>query len=127
MMAANSPLDVLRSFEKALEAGDIAALAALYEPGAVLPGEPGQPVAVGPTEIAAALQSLVDLRPADLKLDGRVVADLGDVVVVYDDWRGTGHTPDGNEVPLSGKAIEVLRRQEDGTWRYIFDDPMARG
>ncbi len=28
---------------------------------------------------------------------------------------------------LAGKAIEVVRRQADGTWRFAIDDPYARG
>jgi hypothetical protein len=27
---------------------------------------------------------------------------------------------------LSGKAIEVCRRQPDGTWLFVIDDPYAR-
>ncbi len=27
---------------------------------------------------------------------------------------------------LSGKTIEVVRRQPDGTWLFVIDDPFAR-
>jgi ketosteroid isomerase-like protein len=50
----------------------------------------------------------------------RVVA-AGDIVVLYTDWRGT----------IAGKeersrAIEVVRRQPDGTWLLIVGDPNGR-
>jgi len=35
--------------------------------------------------------------------------------------------PDGQPTAMAGKAIEVVRRQADGTWRFIVDDPWARG
>jgi ketosteroid isomerase-like protein len=47
--------------------------------------------------------------------------------MVYNDWRMSARRPDGQLVEASGKAIEVVRRQPDGTWRFILDDPFARG
>jgi ketosteroid isomerase-like protein len=35
--------------------------------------------------------------------------------------------PDGTLVERSGRAIEVVRWQADGAWRFAIDDPYARG
>jgi ketosteroid isomerase-like protein len=35
--------------------------------------------------------------------------------------------PDGVLIERSGRAIEIVRRQTDGTWRVAIDDPYARG
>jgi ketosteroid isomerase-like protein len=35
--------------------------------------------------------------------------------------------PDGNPRERAGKAIEVMRRQADGSWKLVIDDPYARG
>jgi len=35
--------------------------------------------------------------------------------------------PDGAIIEQRGKAVEVVRRQADGTWRFAIDDPFARG
>jgi ketosteroid isomerase-like protein len=51
----------------------------------------------------------------------------GDVAATYNDWTGTARGPDGTETDFSGKAIEICRRTPDGTWRFIIDDPYARG
>ena len=36
---------------------------------------------------------------------------------------GTG--PDGKAVSMAGQSTEVVRRQPDGTWRYVVDNPYA--
>jgi len=46
----------------------------------------------------------------------------GGVAVLYTDWQIT--TPDGEE---HSRAIEVLRRQPDGTWLLVIGDPNSRG
>ena len=126
-MAAKTPIEVDQLFAKALEAGDLEAIVALYEPQAVVPGQSGQPPAVGHDQIREAMRPFIELKPTNVVLAATVVAELDGVAILYDDWRGTGHAPDGSEAPLEGKAIEVVRRQADGSWKFIFDDPNARG
>ena len=55
------------------------------------------------------------------------VINAGDVAVLYNDWTGSMTGPDGVEMPVTGKAIEVCRRQADGTWLFVVDDPWGRG
>jgi ketosteroid isomerase-like protein len=45
-----------------------------------------------------------------------------DLVVLYNEWILSAG---GNE--MKGKAIEIVRRQPDGTWLFAIDDPFARG
>ena len=123
-MPAMSPLEVDAIFASALEAGDVEALVSLYEENAVVPG---QPPAVGPDQIREAMRPFFDLKPTNVVLAATVVAEIDGIAILYDDWSGTGHAPDGSDVPLAGKAVEVVRRQPDGSWKFIFDDPNARG
>jgi uncharacterized protein (TIGR02246 family) len=125
MDVAKTPADVDKLFEKALAAHDLEAIIALYEEGAVVPGQQG--TAIGLDQIREAMRPFVDLKPTNVSLNPTVVAEIGDIAILYDDWSGTGHTPDGQTIPLNGKAIELVRRQADGTWKFIFDDPNARG
>jgi ketosteroid isomerase-like protein len=67
------------------------------------------------------------MRPT---LDLKVVQVLGtgqDLALVYNDWHLSAARPDGTRFDTSGKAIEVVRRQPDGTWLFAIDDPFARG
>ena len=47
--------------------------------------------------------------------------------VADNDWTETGVGEDGTPFERNGKAIEVVRRQADGSWKYLFDDPYGRG
>ena len=100
-MAAKTPLEVDQLFAKALEAGDLEAIVALYEPQAVVPGQSGQPPAVGPDQIREAMRPFIDLKPTNIVLAANVVAEVDGMAILYDDWRGTGHAPDGSEHPLT--------------------------
>ena len=47
--------------------------------------------------------------------------------MVYNDWTMSAKGSDGAPIERAGRAIEVVRRQADGTWRVAIDDPYARG
>ena len=50
-----------------------------------------------------------------------------DLAVLYNDWTGSLTGPDGQPTAMAGKALDLVRRQADDTWRLIVDDPWARG
>jgi len=45
---------------------------------------------------------------------------------LYTDFEGTRVDDAGKTIPVRNKAIEVLRRQPDGSWKLIVGDPNAR-
>ncbi len=124
-MKARQPEDTDRLFGEHVNAGEVDAAAALYEDEAVLVVPGGEPVR-GRAAIRAAIAQLV---AADLRLAMKVTTVLrsGDVAVLYNDWTGSMAGPDGERVEIRGKAIEVVRRQADGSWLFVVDDPNARG
>ena len=38
-------------------------------------------------------------------------------------WSFDGTGPDGEPVRLAARNADVLRRQTDGTWRFVIDNP----
>jgi uncharacterized protein (TIGR02246 family) len=124
-MLARTPEEVDALFESGMNAGGVEAVVALYEPTGTLVPSPGQ-VATGTEAIPAAITELMQLKPK-FSLQVQNVVMGGDVAAVYNDWSATLTLPDGTDVELSGKAIEICRRQTDGTWRFVIDDPYARG
>jgi uncharacterized protein (TIGR02246 family) len=122
-MPATQPEDMPRVFSQAFNAGDLDALMALYEPDAVLVSQPGHTVA-GVSAAHEALQVFLGLHGTiDLVLE-RVLAS-GDIALISCTWtlNGTGH--DGNPLAMGGDTTEVVRRQSDGSWRYVIDDPFS--
>jgi uncharacterized protein (TIGR02246 family) len=124
-MPAQKPEECDALFEKCVNEGNLEALVDLYEPDATLIPAPGQ-VAVGTDAIRAALKPMFDAG-FKVKMDLTQTLVSGEVAACYNDWTGTAKGPDGNEMPFSGKAIEICHRQPDGTWKFAIDDPYARG
>src|SRR5947199_6059765 len=124
-MAAKAPEDVDRLFEECVNAGDLDGVLALYEPEATLVLPEGDL-----TGTTAFHDSTKQMLAARLRLQMKVtkVVRVGeDLAVLYNDWTGSMTGSDGQPMAMAGKAIEVVRRQADGTWRFIVDDPWARG
>lgn len=120
-MAARHPAEIDVIFERELNAGNLEGLLALYEPSATFAVEPGKNVA-GTDAIREALDGFLKLGPT-IKLQSRVLGDTGDVAMVSSKWNLTGSGPDGRALNLSGESLEVVRKQPDGTWKFIIDSP----
>jgi ketosteroid isomerase-like protein len=52
---------------------------------------------------------------------------LHDLAVLYTDFQGTTVDDSGETIDFPSKAVELLRRHPDGTWKLIVGDPNARG
>ena len=59
------------------------------------------------------------------KLESKIkrVFQVSDLALVISEWSFNGTGPDSNPVNLAAVATDVLRRQSDGTWRIIIDNP----
>lgn len=123
-MTAMKPEDCDRLFADGVNAGDAAAVASLYEPEGVLLLD-GQTYR-GPDAIRAVLDGMIGGQ-ARIRMNVKQVVAAGDVAMVYNDWHLSVAGPDGKREESSGQAIEVVRRQADGSWKYVIDDPRARG
>jgi uncharacterized protein (TIGR02246 family) len=123
-MSPHQPEDWPGLFQRHLAAGDLEALVSLYEPHARFTSPSGETI-VGRERIRPVLAGLID---AKTRLQSHVVkaVKVDDVAVLYTDFQGTANDPSGNAVEIRQKAIEVLRRQPDGTWKLIVGDPNGR-
>jgi ketosteroid isomerase-like protein len=115
-----SPDGVIRLFSDRLNANDVDGAIALYEAEAAFATEPGRWV-TGTDEIRAALERFAALEP---KLEGEIesVSEAGGVALVVNRWSLRGQGPEG-PVEMGGRSADVLRRQGDGSWRVLIDDP----
>lgn len=121
--APRSPEECNRLFGEYASAGDIDALLALYEPQACLTGPDGS-VALGHEAIRDALAPFAG-GTVRMRMDVVKVVRAGDVAVLTNEWSASGRIADGSPLEIGGRAIEVMRRQADGSWRYVVDDPYA--
>jgi ketosteroid isomerase-like protein len=58
-----------------------------------------------------------------LEMKVPIVVQNGDLALTVSDYTVTSTGPDGKQASSSGRGTEVVRRQADGTWRFIIDNP----
>ena len=122
-MPTHEPQDAHARFAAAYNAGDLEGLLALYEPDAAMVPEPGRVVA-GTAAIREVLEGFLALRGTIALVTGTVVR-AGDLALLHGTWTLQGTGADGSPVSLGGRTSEVVRRQADGSWRYVIDDPYS--
>jgi ketosteroid isomerase-like protein len=120
----HKPEDWPSVFEQHLNAGDLDAVIALYEAEAHFVARSGETL-VGSDQIRKVLAGLID---AKTRLHSHVVkaVTVGNISLLYTDFEGTTVDSLRKSVTVQNKAIEVLRRQPDGTWKLIMGDPNGR-
>lgn len=104
-----SPESLPLLFLDRANAGDLDGVLALYEPGAVV-AFPSGLRAVGRSQIRRAYAELFAVQPRFSPGVARPALIAGDVALTA-------------TVLPTGTAAEVARRQPDGTWRWVVDDP----
>ena len=127
-MSAHKPEEVDLLLQKAiLERGDLDAAVALYEPNAVFVVSPDQ-VVTGRAAIREVLQGMIAAKPTG-KIDAvtAVASADGSVAITRTKGRMTSPGPDGKPVTLPFHSVEVVRKQPDGTWLFVIDDPGGEG
>ena len=79
-------------------------------------------LAHGASGIGDALAGFISMRGTlDLVVTGVLAVD--DLALVTGTWSFDGTGPDGEPVRLAANNADVLRRQADGTWRFVIDNP----
>jgi len=110
---AQQPEDLSRLIVERLNAGDADGVTALYEPDALLM-LPDRGVARGTDEIRSAFGALLADRPTFTPGDVRPALVCGDLALT------------STRLPGGPITVEVARRQPDGTWLWVIDQPDIR-
>jgi uncharacterized protein (TIGR02246 family) len=116
-----TPEEVLNSVVEGINTGNLNSLMTLYEADACFASQPGQ-LAKSPESVRQSLRSFIDLK-GKLDLKVKRVLQASDLALVTSEWSFSGTGPDGTPVNMAAKAADVLRRQADGTWRFVIDNP----
>jgi len=105
----------------ALQNGDFDNVMNAYENSAVIVFEPGRPVS-DPTVARATFKQWYAMSPR-FEYAGHDVLVAGDLAVHIAPWKMKGKAPDGASIERSGLSVAVLRRQSDGRWLMVIDNP----
>jgi uncharacterized protein (TIGR02246 family) len=107
----------------AVSARDIDGVLATYEPNAVLVGQPGMH-AIGTQALRESFKQFLALEPK-LAVTGQEVIQMGDIALHSYTWKMSGKAPDGTPVQQGGLSVVVLRKQSDGRWLMVIDNPFG--
>ncbi len=118
-MPATSPEQICHLFQQYMAEGDIEALLNIYDPEAVFLNSSGE-IKHGKQGLRA---ELAPFASAKATFDFRIkqIIQSGDIALMHTQW--TVSSPQ----PFSTYAIEVARRQPDGTWCWLIGDPFTVG
>lgn len=122
-MPARTPEEAHRLWAETFSAGDLDGLVALYEPDAILMPQPGQVVS-GHAAIRTALEAFVALK-LTFNMRFQKALEAGDLALLFSRWTLSGAGPDGAELSMSGQTSDVVRRQSDGNWLFVIDNPFG--
>jgi uncharacterized protein (TIGR02246 family) len=124
-MRADRPEDCDRLFAEGVNAGDVEAVVTLYEENGCFVQR--ESAAVGHAAIRPVIERMLTVKSRLSCRVRRVVRSGEDLALLYNDWSLTVPGPDGQPVERTGRALELVRRQPDGSWRFVIDDPYGRG
>jgi uncharacterized protein (TIGR02246 family) len=120
-MRAHSPAEIHTLFRDAFNLGDVEALLSLYEPDAILVVA-GNAV-TGRGNIQKALESFL-AGHSRMTLNTRAVVESPEgLAVLHGAWVIEPPTDMEGATISRGLSTEVVRKQPDGTWRFVIDSP----
>ena len=121
-MRAQDPAELHHLFQEAVNRADLAGLIDLYEPDPAFATHPGGS-ASGSDALRAHLTELLAMNPRFEKVTTTKVFEAAGLALTCSDWIATANAPGGAAVTMTGKGTEVARRQADGTWLLVIDNP----
>jgi uncharacterized protein (TIGR02246 family) len=118
-MPAKSPEEICRLFQQYMAEGDLDSLLSVYDPEAVFLNQSGE-VKKGEEGLRQELAPLAAMK-ATFDFNIKQVIQSGDIALMHTEWKIS------SPQPMSQYAIEVARRQPDGSWRWLIGDPFTVG
>lgn len=121
-MDLKKPEDCDRGMERAIIAKDLEAAVALYASNAVFVADGGKLVS-GIDAIRETVRPSMELENFRFTQLESFTNEEAGIALLIGEWSGNLRGDDGKIKTLTGRNVEVVQRQPDGTWRFIIDHP----
>ena len=100
---------------------DLGGVMDAYEPQATVAFQPGEPVSGAP-ELRRMFTNAFTASPRFTFGEHEVIVS-GDLALHLTPWTMRGTAPDGKQIQQEGLSVAVLRKQGDGRWLLVIDNP----
>lgn len=107
--------DVHATLAQAFNTKDLATVLSMYDPTGIFVPEPDKPV-TGKEKFEEAIKAILAI-PGTMEIRTVYCLETGNLAIGRSEWDIT----DGTEVRVSSKGIELMRQQQDGTWKILID------
>jgi ketosteroid isomerase-like protein len=107
--------DAHKTLAAAFNTGDVQTVLKMYDFEGIIVPEPDKPVS-GRTKFEEAIKSILSIR-GKMEIKTVYCLETSGLAVGRSEWNIT----DGDDVKVSAKGIEVMKRQADGTWKIVID------
>jgi ketosteroid isomerase-like protein len=118
-MAAQTPEEISDLFMRYMSEGNLDAVVDLYDENVAFAAQGGK-IARGRDAVREELRGFAEAR-TPFTFDVKRVVQANDTALIHNLYTIE------SSPPMSGYAIEVARRQPDGTWRWLIGDPFTVG
>jgi ketosteroid isomerase-like protein len=105
---------------QALKVGNIQGVLDTYEQTAKVVSKPG--VNVTGVELKKMFLQIIQMNPV-FSFPKHEIIIVGNIAVHTSTWIMEATTPDGKKIKDSGLSVVVLRKQKNGNWLMILDNP----
>jgi uncharacterized protein (TIGR02246 family) len=107
----------------AVDAKNMEGILATFAADAVMAG-PGGTLSEGKPALREAFQQFLAINPK-VTVGKSELIQAGNLALYSYSWTISGKTPDGHPVEQGGLTTVVLRKQPDGQWLMVIDNPFA--
>ena len=107
--------DAHATLAAAFNTGNVTTVLSMYDVNGIIVPEPGKPVS-GKEKFEEAIKAILSIK-GKMEIKTVYCLQTGNLAVGRSEWNIT----DGKEVKVSAKGIEVMKQQEDGTWKIVID------
>lgn len=121
MSSSASPENFYELWAEAFNRADLEKLAGLYEEDCALRLPGAGPVIEGKKGLREAFSQFMSLK-GRMDFGPVTVIRAGDLALLHAHWSLRGTEP-GRPAQMRGTTADVLRRQPDGSWKAVIDDP----
>lgn len=121
---ATTPEQVHKNYSEYFRTSDLEGLVSLYEPEAVVIGEDGAEIK-GTAKIKEMFADALKCK-GTLKIETLSEHHVDNIASIRVKWHMQAIDQDGNELDVTNVASEVMRKQSNGGWLYIIDQPCTK-